>query len=72
MFVPRVDPICIDGVLNAVSFKTKYLDEVAVTGRGAGGRETARALVTDLTNLEKEIAYTTSRFEHNIRCGASK
>jgi len=71
MFVPRFDPICVDGALNAVSFKIELLDEVTVTGKGAGGRETARAILSDLMNLERRTTCAKDQLKSNIPSHAS-
>lgn len=45
----------VDGVLNAVSFKTDLLGELTIVGRGAGGIEAGYALFIDLLNIIKEV-----------------
>jgi homoserine dehydrogenase len=45
--IPKNDPLCVSGVLNAVTFFTEYAGEQTLVGRGAGGMETASAVLRD-------------------------
>ena len=50
--VPEDRPIAaVDGSMNAVYIKTNYADETLMVGRGAGGFETASAVVADIIDL---------------------
>lgn len=46
--VPRGHPLSISGTLNAALIQTDSAGPVTVTGRGAGGRETASAVLSDV------------------------
>ncbi|WP_309493433.1 homoserine dehydrogenase [Candidatus Hecatella orcuttiae] len=54
--VPVGHPLCVDGVLNAVSFMSEYAGEETLIGRGAGGKETASAVLRDLILIRQSIA----------------
>ncbi|MEM3190768.1 MAG: homoserine dehydrogenase [Candidatus Parvarchaeota archaeon] len=45
------DPIAVDGVLNAVTFTSRYAGDQTIIGRGAGGTETASAILRDLLDI---------------------
>ena len=46
-------PLAVDGTLNAVSFKTEYAGEITMVGKGAGGTETAGAVLRDLIDIRR-------------------
>jgi homoserine dehydrogenase len=46
----------VDGILNAVLFKTELAGEITLCGRGAGGRETASSVLRDLIDIKKRLA----------------
>jgi homoserine dehydrogenase len=50
------NPLCVDGILNAVLFKTELAGEITLCGRGAGGRETASSVLRDLIDIKKRLA----------------
>lgn len=54
--VPLGHPLCVDGVLNAVCFVSKYAGEETLVGKGAGGMETASAILRDLINIKQAEA----------------
>ncbi len=54
--VSRSDPLCVDGVLNAVTYISEYAGEETVIGRGAGGVETASAILRDLIEIKRGIS----------------
>lgn len=54
--IPRSHPLCVGGVLNAVTFVSKYAGEETVIGRGAGGIETASAILRDLLAIKQDIS----------------
>lgn len=58
--IPRRHPLCVGGVLNAVSFRTEYAHEVTIVGRGAGGIETGEAILRDLIEIRRS-AYNSTR-----------
>ena len=49
--IPIQHPLAIGGTLNAVQIKTDLAGDVIVVGRGAGSKETASAIVSDLVEL---------------------
>jgi homoserine dehydrogenase len=53
--VPVDNPLCVKGTLNAVVFKTDLAGEITVTGRGAGGYETASAVLRDMIDIKSAL-----------------
>ena len=47
------DPLCVKGTLNAIVFKTELAGKVTLIGAGAGGKETATAILRDLIDIKK-------------------
>lgn len=54
--IPINDPLCVSGVLNAVTFVSKYAGKQTIIGRGAGGIETAGAILRDLLDIKYNLA----------------
>jgi homoserine dehydrogenase len=54
--VPWANPLCVSGVLNAVTFQTEYSADQTLIGRGAGGIETANAVLRDLLDIRHKLA----------------
>lgn len=54
--VPLGHPLCIGGTLNAVSFRTELTGELTVVGKGAGGVETASAVLRDIVDVRRALA----------------
>jgi homoserine dehydrogenase len=54
--IPITNPLCVSGVLNAVTFSTEYAAEQTLIGRGAGGIETASAVLRDLLDIRRKLA----------------
>lgn len=52
--VPSNDPVCVPGSLNALSFSTEHIGDVTLIGRGAGGEETASAIIRDLVDIRTQ------------------
>lgn len=50
--VSKLDPICVNGTLNAVTFSSEHSGEQTIIGRGAGGMETASAVLRDLIEIK--------------------
>jgi homoserine dehydrogenase len=50
------DPLCVRGVLNAVTFVSEFAGEETIVGKGAGGMETASAVLRDLIDIRHSIA----------------
>lgn len=53
--IPKNDPLCVNGTLNAVTFSSEYSGEQTIIGRGAGGMETASAVLRDLIEIREAI-----------------
>ncbi len=49
------DPICVNGTLNAVTFKSEHSGEQTIIGRGAGGMETASSILRDLIEIKQNF-----------------
>jgi homoserine dehydrogenase len=56
--VSKNDPLYVNGTLNAVTFSSEHSGEQTIIGRGAGGMETASAVLKDLIEIKEAI------FEH--------
>lgn len=54
--ISRQDPLCVSGVLNAVTFISEFAGEETIIGRGAGGPETASAVLRDLLDIRHNLA----------------
>ena len=55
MEVSKIDPLCVNGTLNAVTFSSEHSGEQTIIGRGAGGIETACAILRDIIELKDTI-----------------
>ncbi len=53
--VAKRDPICVNGTLNAVTFSSEHSGQQTIIGRGAGGMETASAILRDLIEIRDTI-----------------
>lgn len=53
--VPKKDPICVNGTLNAVTFSSEHSGQQTIIGRGAGGMETASAVLRDLIEIRDAL-----------------
>ncbi len=53
--IPVNSPLCVGGSLNAVTFTTKLAGKQTITGPGAGGLETASAVLRDIIDIKKSI-----------------
>lgn len=53
--VGRSDPICVNGTLNAVTFSSEHSGQQTIIGRGAGGMETASAVLRDLIEIRDTV-----------------
>jgi len=56
MEIAKNNPLCVSGVLNAITFSTEYAGEETLVGRGAGGIETASAVLRDLLDIRHKLA----------------
>jgi homoserine dehydrogenase len=54
--ISKHNPLCVSGVLNAVTFVSKFAGEETIIGRGAGGMETASAVLRDLLDIKQNLA----------------
>ena len=54
--IHKSDPLCVSGVLNAVTFVSEYAGRQTIIGRGAGGIETAGAILRDLLDIKYNLA----------------
>ncbi len=54
--ISRHDPLCVGGALNAVTFVSEFAGEQTIIGRGAGGMETASAILRDLIDIKQNLA----------------
>jgi homoserine dehydrogenase len=52
--VSRNDPICVPDNLNSLTFSTEHAGDVTLIGRGAGGEQTASAIIRDLVDIRSE------------------
>jgi homoserine dehydrogenase len=53
--VSKLDPICVNGTLNAVTFSSEHSGQQTIIGRGAGGMETASAVLRDLIEIKDYV-----------------
>lgn len=49
--VPAHHPLCVTGTLNALQVRTDLAGDIVVVGKGAGKKETASAIVSDLLEI---------------------
>ena len=54
--VPLGHPLCVGGTLNAVLFRTELAGEFTIVGKGAGGPETASAVLRDIIDVRRSMA----------------
>jgi len=54
--ISKHDPLAVDGALNAVTFVSESAGEQTIIGLGAGGIETASAVLRDLLDIKQAIA----------------
>ena len=54
--ISKHDPLAVDGALNAVTFVSESAGEQTIVGRGAGGIETASAVLRDLLDIKQNLA----------------
>lgn len=54
--ISKDDPLAVDGALNAVTFVSESAGKQTIIGLGAGGVETASAVLRDLLDIKKNIA----------------
>jgi homoserine dehydrogenase len=54
--ISKHDPLAVNGALNAVTFLSESAGEQTIIGLGAGGMETASAVLRDLLDIKQKIA----------------
>ncbi|TET28352.1 MAG: homoserine dehydrogenase, partial [Candidatus Bathyarchaeum sp.] len=54
--ISKHDPLAVDGALNAVTFVSESAGEQTIIGLGAGGMETASAVLRDLLDIKQNIS----------------
>jgi homoserine dehydrogenase len=54
--VPVNDPVCVPETLNALTFSTEHAGDVTLIGHGAGGEQTASAVLRDLVEIRREYS----------------
>jgi len=54
--VSRNDPLCVPDTLNALTFSTEHAGDVTLIGHGAGGEQTASAIIRDLVDIRTEYS----------------
>ncbi len=54
--ISKNSPLCVSGVLNAVTFVSEFAGEITLVGRGAGAMETASAVLRDLLDIRTNLA----------------
>lgn len=51
----QTHPLNVSGTLNAVTYTTEFAGEITLVGHGAGGRETASAILRDLIDIRQNV-----------------
>lgn len=54
--ISQSNPICVPDTLNALTFTTEHTRDVTLIGHGAGGEETASAILRDLVDIRSEFS----------------
>jgi len=54
--IPKDHPLCVNGTLNATTFNMEYAGEITIIGHGAGGVQTAGAVLRDLIDIRRGIS----------------
>ena len=53
--ISKDDPICVNGTLNAVTFRSEHSGAQTIIGKGAGGMETASSVLRDLIEIKENF-----------------
>jgi homoserine dehydrogenase len=53
--IPQNHPLAVHGTLNAIAYKTEKCGEITLIGRGAGGPETASAILRDIIDIKMAL-----------------
>ena len=59
----KVDPICVNGTLNAVTFASEHSGFQTIIGKGAGGMETATAILRDMIDIRMSSTNSASKID---------
>lgn len=59
----KVDPICVNGTLNAVTFASEHSGFQTIIGNGAGGMETATAILRDMIDIRISSTNSASKID---------
>ena len=50
-------PLSVGGTLNVATFETDLAGEITIVGSGAGAKEAASAILSDLIEISRKIKY---------------
>ncbi len=54
--ISKKDVLCVHGTFNAVTFVSEFAGEETIIGKGAGGMETASAILRDLIDIKTNLS----------------
>lgn len=54
----KKDPLCVNGTLNAITFRSEHSGKQTIIGRGAGGMETASSILRDLIEIRNTVTFS--------------
>ncbi len=64
MEIPRESPLAVNSAMNVVTFELEHSGSITISGKGAGGRETAGALLRDILTIHAKLGgFNASRDE---------
>lgn len=55
MEIPLNSPLCVHGTLNVIKYSTEFAGDFFLIGAGAGGKETATAVIRDIIDIAHKI-----------------
>ena len=58
--ISKSSPLNVGGICNAVTFVSEFAGEETLTGKGAGGQETASAILRDLIDIKESLVASES------------
>jgi homoserine dehydrogenase len=61
--IPKKHLLCVDSILNAVTFTCTHTGQHTLIGRGAGGQMTAGSVIRDIINIGQTV-YAGADFSH--------
>jgi homoserine dehydrogenase len=53
--IPRESPLAVNSAMNAVTFELERSGSITISGKGAGGKETAGALLRDILTIHAKL-----------------